>query len=74
MGRSAPSDLLLILLLAGECFLPAREINEAMHNAVWGMSKCERAFAVLESPTERRDARADRAGRRPPAPTSGSKT
>ena len=41
--------MLLILLLVGECFLPAREINEAMHNAVWGMSKCERAFAVLEA-------------------------
>jgi ATP-binding cassette subfamily C protein CydD len=47
-GAITPSDLLLILLLVGECFLPAREINEAMHLAVWGMSKCERAFAVLE--------------------------
>ncbi len=48
-GAISASDLLLILLLVGECFLPAREINEAMHNAVWGMSKCERAFAVLEA-------------------------
>jgi ABC-type multidrug transport system fused ATPase/permease subunit len=52
---------MLILLLAGECFLPAREINEAMHLAVWGMSKCERAFAVLETepavgPPPRREA------------------
>jgi ATP-binding cassette, subfamily C, bacterial CydD len=48
-GAISSADLLLILLLVGECFLPAREINEAMHNAVWGMSKAERAFAVLET-------------------------
>ena len=48
-GAITPAQLMLILLLAGECFLPAREINEAMHTAVWGMSKCERAFAVLET-------------------------
>ena len=48
-GVISPSDLVLILLLVGECFLPAREINEAMHLAVWGMSKCERAFSVLET-------------------------
>jgi len=48
-GAITAEQLLLILLLAGECFLPAREINEAMHTAVWGMSKCERAFAVLET-------------------------
>jgi ABC-type multidrug transport system fused ATPase/permease subunit len=48
-GAITPSDLMLILLLAGECFLPAREINDAMHLAVWGMSKCERAFSVLET-------------------------
>jgi ABC-type multidrug transport system fused ATPase/permease subunit len=48
-GAITPAQLMLILLLAGECFLPAREINEAMHLAVWGMSKCERAFAVLET-------------------------
>ena len=48
-GAFTPRQLMLILLLAGECFLPAREINEAMHLAVWGMSKCERAFAVLET-------------------------
>ena len=61
---------MLVLLLAGECFLPAREINEAMHLAVWGMSKCERAFAVLETdpavgpPTDPRAGRA-RGGRHP---------
>ena len=49
-GAITAGDLLLVLLLVGECFLPAREINEAMHNAVWGMSKAERAFAVLETP------------------------
>ncbi len=48
-GAMTASQLLLILLLAGECFLPAREIHDAMHMAVWGMSKCERAFAVLET-------------------------
>ena len=47
--RDHSRQLLLVLLLAGECFLPAREINEAMHLAVWGMSKCERAFSVLET-------------------------
>ncbi|MET0799938.1 MAG: ABC transporter ATP-binding protein [Actinomycetota bacterium] len=47
-GELDAGQLLLVLLLASECFLPAREIHEAMHLAVWGMSKCERAFAVLE--------------------------
>lgn len=42
-------ELLLILLLAGECFLPAREISEALHAAVWGMSKVERSFAILQT-------------------------
>jgi ATP-binding cassette, subfamily C, bacterial CydD len=41
-------QLLLILLLAGECFRPAREIHDAMHSAVWGMSKVERAFEILQ--------------------------
>ncbi|MGH2630193.1 MAG: ABC transporter ATP-binding protein [Actinomycetota bacterium] len=48
-GVMTTSQLLLVLLLAGECFLPAREIHEAMHLAVWGMSKCERAFSVLST-------------------------
>jgi ATP-binding cassette, subfamily C, bacterial CydD len=48
-GAMEPGQLLLVLLLAGECFLPAREIHDAMHLAVWGMSKCERAFSVLET-------------------------
>jgi ATP-binding cassette, subfamily C, bacterial CydD len=48
-GVITASELLLILLLVGECFLPAREINDAMHLAVWGMSKCERAFSVLDT-------------------------
>jgi ATP-binding cassette, subfamily C, bacterial CydD len=48
-GAMTSSQLLLVLLLAGECFLPAREIHEAMHLAVWGMSKCERAFSVLST-------------------------
>jgi ATP-binding cassette, subfamily C, bacterial CydD len=47
-GAITTRQLLLILLLAGECFLPAREIHDAMHMAVWGMSKVERAFSVLE--------------------------
>ena len=47
--RDPTPQLMLILLLAGECFLPAREIHDAMHLAVWGMSKCERAFAVLDT-------------------------
>ena len=51
-GQLTTQQLLLILLLAYECFLPAREIHEAMHSAVWGMSKVERAFSVLaEQPT-----------------------
>ena len=48
-GELTAQQLLLILLLVGECFLPAREIHEAMHLAVWGMSKAERAFSILES-------------------------
>jgi ABC-type multidrug transport system fused ATPase/permease subunit len=48
-GHLSTQSLLLILLLAGECFLPAREIHDAMHMAVWGMSKVERAFSILES-------------------------
>lgn len=48
-GNLSTQQLLLILLLAGECFLPAREIHDAMHMAVWGMSKVERAFSILES-------------------------
>jgi len=46
-GQLTTQQLLLILLLAYECFLPAREIHDAMHSAVWGMSKVERAFSVL---------------------------
>jgi ATP-binding cassette subfamily C protein CydD len=46
-GDITTRQLFLILLLAGECFLPAREIHDAMHMAVWGMSKVERAFSVL---------------------------
>jgi ATP-binding cassette subfamily C protein CydD len=46
-GDLTTQQLFLILLLAGECFLPAREIHDAMHLAVWGMSKVERAFSVL---------------------------
>ena len=62
---------MLILLLVGECFLPAREINEAMHLAVWGMSKCERAFAVLETePAGDRRRIASRSSPRGPASSS----
>ena len=46
-GQLTVQHLLLILLLAVECFSPAREIHDAMHSAVWGMSKVERAFSVL---------------------------
>jgi ABC-type multidrug transport system fused ATPase/permease subunit len=46
-GHLTTQHLLLILLLAVECFGPAREIHDAMHSAVWGMSKVERAFSVL---------------------------
>jgi len=46
-GHLSVQHLLLILLLAVECFGPAREIHDAMHSAVWGMSKVERAFSVL---------------------------
>ena len=46
-GHLTVQHLLLILLLAVECFGPAREIHDAMHSAVWGMSKVERAFSVL---------------------------
>ena len=56
-GDLTTRQLFLILLLAGECFLPAREIHDAMHLAVWGMSKVERAFSVLtETPRPRRPA------------------
>ena len=48
-GALGAQGLLLILLLAGECFRPAREIHDAMHSAVWGMSKAERAFAILQA-------------------------
>jgi len=48
-GALGTQGLLLILLLAGECFRPAREIHDAMHSAVWGMSKAERAFAILQA-------------------------
>jgi ABC-type multidrug transport system fused ATPase/permease subunit len=48
-GHLTTQQLLLILLLAGECFLPAREIHDAIHLAVWGMSKVERAFSVLNA-------------------------
>ena len=58
-GVITASELLLILLLVGECFLPAREINEAMHLAVWGMSKCR--ARVLRA----RHAVAGRVARRP---------
>jgi len=47
-GQITTQQLLLILLLAGECFRPAREIHDAMHSAVWGMSKVERAFSILQ--------------------------
>ncbi len=47
-GELSTQGLLLILLLVGECFRPAREIHDAMHSAVWGMSKAERAFAILQ--------------------------
>jgi len=47
-GQITTQQLLLILLLAGECFRPAREIHDAMHAAVWGMSKVERAFSILQ--------------------------
>ena len=47
-GALDTQGLLLILLLAGECFRPAREIHDAMHSAVWGMSKVERAFEILQ--------------------------
>jgi ATP-binding cassette subfamily C protein CydD len=46
-GHLTTQKLLLILLLAVECFSPARDIHYAMHGAVWGMSKVERAFSVL---------------------------
>jgi len=46
-GQLTTQHLLLILLLAVECFGPARDIHNAMHSAVWGMAKAERAFAVL---------------------------
>ncbi len=47
-GDLTTQQLLLILLLAAECFRPAREIHAAMHSAVWGMSKVERAFEILQ--------------------------
>jgi ATP-binding cassette, subfamily C, bacterial CydD len=47
-GAVTTQQLLLILLLVGECFRPAREIHDAMHSAVWGMSKVERAFEILQ--------------------------
>jgi ABC-type multidrug transport system fused ATPase/permease subunit len=48
-GALTTQQLFLILLLVGECFLPAREIHDAMHLAVWGMSKVDRAFGVLNA-------------------------
>jgi len=44
-------ELLIALLLAAECFRPARQIHDALHLAVWGMASCERAFDVLGATT-----------------------
>jgi ABC-type multidrug transport system fused ATPase/permease subunit len=49
-GAMTVDQLLLILFLVGEAFQPAREIHDAMHLAVWGMSKVERAYQVLATP------------------------
>ena len=46
-GHLTTEHLLLILLLAVECFGPARDIHNAMHGAMWGMAKVERVFSVL---------------------------
>ncbi len=46
-GQLSTEHLLLILLLAVECFGPARDIHNAMHSAMWGMAKAERVFSVL---------------------------
>lgn len=48
-GAMTSAQLLLVLLLVGECFTPAREIHDAMHLAVWGMSKVDRAYSVLST-------------------------
>jgi ATP-binding cassette subfamily C protein CydD len=49
-GAMTGRELLLTLLLAGECFLPVRQIHDAMHQAVWGLAKTERVFALLSTP------------------------
>jgi ABC-type multidrug transport system fused ATPase/permease subunit len=48
-GHLTTQQLLLVLILAYECFLPARDIHDAMHLAVWGMSKVDRAFSILRA-------------------------
>jgi ABC-type multidrug transport system fused ATPase/permease subunit len=50
-GAMTNRELLLTLLLAGECFLPVRQIYDGMHQAVWGLAKCERVFSLLATPS-----------------------
>jgi ABC-type multidrug transport system fused ATPase/permease subunit len=50
-GAMTNRELLLTLLLAGECFLPVRQIYDGMHQAVWGIAKTERVFSLLGSPS-----------------------
>jgi ABC-type multidrug transport system fused ATPase/permease subunit len=50
-GAMTNRELLLTLLLAGECFLPVRQIYDGMHQAVWGIAKTERVFSLLGAPS-----------------------
>jgi ABC-type multidrug transport system fused ATPase/permease subunit len=49
-GAMTGQQLLLALLLAGECFLPVRQIHDAIHQAVWGLARTERVFGLLAAP------------------------
>jgi ABC-type multidrug transport system fused ATPase/permease subunit len=66
-GHLTTQQLLLVLILAYECFLPARDIHDAMHLAVWGMSKVERAFSILRADRDLAPATPAATGRRVPA-------
>ncbi|MGH8930179.1 MAG: ABC transporter ATP-binding protein [Egibacteraceae bacterium] len=51
-GHLSASGLLVILMLAGECFRPAQELQQALHFSVAGMQAATQAFAVLDATVE----------------------
>jgi ATP-binding cassette, subfamily C, bacterial CydD len=51
-GVLAVAGLLLILLLARECFRPVTELQNALHFALTGMYAGQSAFDILDTPEE----------------------